>query len=156
MVKTKYLKAAKEWNSRLQRSEPNGVFRKCLKCAWKPGASSLAPYCEGMFKYPSSWAPFQAPARCWHSKFPKKKFNKPRKKHTQETLLTTDLWGESFNFWGRLVGYLGYVPGVCGNFLQTFHPAEKMWLIWTENANALYKYWRFFFLLGGFRDVLVS
>ena len=32
------------------------------RCAWKPGGSSLAPYYEGIFRYPSSLAPFQAPA----------------------------------------------------------------------------------------------
>ena len=43
-------------------------FRKGTKtvapprCAWKPGDSSLAPYFEGIFRYPSSLAPFQAPA----------------------------------------------------------------------------------------------
>ena len=34
-----------------------------LRCAWKPGCSSLAPYYEGILRYPSSLAPFQAPAR---------------------------------------------------------------------------------------------
>ena len=32
------------------------------RCAWKPGGTSLAPYYEGIFRYPSSLAPFQAPA----------------------------------------------------------------------------------------------
>ena len=33
-----------------------------LRCAWKPGDSSSADYFEGIFRYPSSLAPFQAPA----------------------------------------------------------------------------------------------
>ena len=34
-----------------------------LRCAWKPGGSSLAPYDEGTLDTRSSLAPFQAPAR---------------------------------------------------------------------------------------------
>ena len=33
-----------------------------LRCAWKPGGSSLAPYFEGILDSSSSLAPFQAPA----------------------------------------------------------------------------------------------
>ena len=33
-----------------------------LRCVWKPGGSSLAPYFEGILDTPSSLAPFQAPA----------------------------------------------------------------------------------------------
>ena len=34
-----------------------------LRCAWKPGGSSLAPYFEGILDTSNSLAPFQAPAR---------------------------------------------------------------------------------------------
>ena len=38
------------------------VNRYILRCVWKPGGSSLAPYFEGILDTPSSLAPFQAPA----------------------------------------------------------------------------------------------
>ena len=37
-------------------------YRNFLRCAWKPGGSSLAPYFEGILDTSSSLAPFQAPA----------------------------------------------------------------------------------------------
>ena len=45
-----------------------------LRCAWKPGGSSLAPYFEVILDTSSSLAPFQAPASC----------RKQKKKHHLE------------------------------------------------------------------------
>ena len=49
--------------SQIWKGQKRRVFRSPKqRCAWKPGGSSLAPYYEGVFRYPSSLAPFQAPA----------------------------------------------------------------------------------------------
>ncbi len=43
-------------------TQPSGNFEFLLRCASKPGGSSLAPYYEGILDTPSSLAPFQPPA----------------------------------------------------------------------------------------------